>query len=108
MRVLLIALAALAISAVPAQARSCSPFGVSAGYITSLEVKRTTCGAGAKVARAHYACRNENGRRGRCTRRVRRYICSEGKRFGTQQEFNAKVTCKRGRKRVVFFYQQNL
>lgn len=108
MRVGVLALAALAIGATPAQAKTCKAFRYSDGYITALAVKRVSCGTGGKVARAHYDCRNEHGKRGHCTHKVRRYRCAEGKRFGNGNEINAKVTCKRGRRRVVFFYSQDL
>jgi hypothetical protein len=91
-------------------ARACSPPEYPGnGYFTSLNVKRTTCAKGRKVARAHHRCRTKNGIKGRCHHRVLRYRCKESRpssaRIPTQ--YSARVTCKRGTRRVVFVYQQN-
>jgi hypothetical protein len=91
-------------------ARACSPPSYpGSGYFTSLRVTKTSCGNGRKVAKAHYHCRRKNGVRGRCHHAVRHYHCSEHRpasgRISTQ--YNSRVTCKRGSRRVVFTYQQN-
>lgn len=87
--------------------RACSPPKYpGSGYFTSLSVKGVTCAKGRKVALAHYECRTENGRKGRCTRRVLRFRCSES-RQSIPTEFNSRVRCTRGAKRVNFTYQQN-
>src|SRR3954447_9500584 len=77
------------------------------GYFTSLSVKGTTCTTGKKVALAYYHCRLEHGRKGRCTHKVLGYGCSEH-RESIATEIDARVTCKRGAKRVTHTYQQNL
>jgi hypothetical protein len=88
-------------------ARSCAPPDYpGSGYFTSLAVKRVTCAKGRKVALAHYRCRTENGRKGRCSRRVLRFSCSE-QRTSIPTQFDSRVTCRRGAKRVTFTYQQN-
>lgn len=99
----------LALAGAPAaSAKSCSPPKYPGnGYFTSLTVKNTTCAKGRKVALAHYRCRTENGKAGRCKRRVLRFSCSET-RTKIPTELNGRVTCKRGGKRVVYTYQQNL
>jgi hypothetical protein len=76
------------------------------GYFTSLRVTGVSCGKGRKVMRGHYDCRIEDGRKGRCHRRVQRFRCSEDRR-SIPTEFLSRVTCKRGAKRVVYTYQQN-
>jgi hypothetical protein len=91
-------------------ARACSPPEYPGnGYFTSLSVRHTKCGKGRRVARAHYRCRTKHGIRGRCHHRVLRYRCRERRpssaRIPTQ--YSARVTCKRGSRRVVFVYQQN-
>ena len=80
------------------------------GYFTSLQVNGVTCKTGRSVALAHYRCRVKKGRKGRCTSKVRKYSCSESRPADSQSEeqLNAKVTCKRGAKKIVFSYQQNL
>jgi len=87
---------------------SCSPPRYpGSGYFTSLSVKRVGCATGRKVTLAHYRCRTRNGRRGRCHRPVLRYRCSET-RTTIATEINGRVTCRRGARRVVYTYQQNL
>ena len=79
------------------------------GYFTSLSTKGVSCTKGKSVARAHYKKRvNRGGRDGKFNGRVKGFRCKESSRSKTSTELNARVTCKRGRKRVVFTYQQNL
>jgi len=91
-------------------ARACpAPKYPGSGYFTSLRVSHTSCASGKKVALAHYTCRRAHGVTGRCSRTVLHYRCKESRpssgRIPTQ--YTAKVTCKRGSRRVVFAYQQN-
>lgn len=91
-----------------AAAKSCSPPAYpGSGYFTSLSVKSTTCAKGRAVALAHYRCRTENGRKGRCSRRVKGFRCTERRESVISTEYNSRVTCTDGGKRVVFTYQQN-
>lgn len=87
-------------------ARSCShlPGYPGDGYFTSLSVAHVTCTTGKRVMRDHYRCRTRHGIRGRCTS-VDRYRCSE-QRDSISTEFVAKVTCKRGHRKVVYTYLQ--
>ena len=88
-------------------ARSCSvPDYPGSGYFLSLSVKGTSCANGRKLALAYYRCRTRSGRAGRCHRRVLRYSCRE-RRQTIPTEIDAKVTCRRGGKRVIHTYQQN-
>jgi hypothetical protein len=77
------------------------------GYFTSLSVTKTSCATGSKVAKDYYKCRTAHGPKGRCTKKVDGYSCSE-KRTSIATEINAKVTCKRGSKVVKHSYQQNI
>jgi hypothetical protein len=91
-------------------AGACSaPKYPGSGYFTSLRVSHTSCRTGRKVAVAHYRCRRKHGVRGRCRHRVLHFRCKEYRpssgRIATQ--YNARVTCTRGSRRVVFVYQQN-
>ena len=108
-----IASLALAAASAPAaeqtahQSRTCStPKYPGSGYFTSLTVRNVGCATGRKVTLAHYRCRTENGRRGRCHRRVLGYSCSET-RHTIPSEIDARVTCRRGARKVVYTYQQN-
>ena len=102
-------IAAIFVIAAPATAaaRSCSaPAYPGSGYFTSLKVSHVGCKAGRTVTLAHYRCRTEHGKKGRCKRRVHGYRCSE-RRNSIPTEINSRVTCKKGAKRVVYTYQQN-
>ena len=79
------------------------------GYFTSLRVSGVSCRTGKSIAREHYRKRVRNGGKdGRYNGSVKGYSCRESSRSKTSTELNARVTCKRGGKRVVFTYQQNL
>jgi hypothetical protein len=77
------------------------------GYFTSLTVSRVSCTTGKAVALAYYRCRTRNGPAGRCHRRVRGYSCRE-RRNAIATEIDARVTCRRGARRVVHTYQQDV
>lgn len=103
--------AGAAIAASPASAaaatRACSaPKYPGSGYFTSLRVTSTSCTTGKRIALGYYRCRVKGGRSGRCRSRVSGYRCIE-RRQSISTEFNARVTCKRGSRRVVHTYQQN-
>jgi hypothetical protein len=91
-----------------AAAKTChTPAYPGSGYFLSLSVKGTTCATGKKVAVAYYHCRLEHGKRGHCTHKVLGYSCSEPDRESIPTEFDARVTCRRGAKKVSHAYQQN-
>jgi hypothetical protein len=94
---------------VASASRSCNvPSYPGSGYFTSLTVKRTTCRFGRRLALAYYHCRTQSGPAGRCHRKwVKGYRCKEV-RQSIAVEIDGRVTCKRGLKRVVHTYQQNL
>lgn len=75
-------------------------------YVTLLTVSGTSCAKGKSLVRAYYRCRVANGgKKGRCTKRVLGYRCHE-KRGGIPTQFSAKVTCTRGRAKVVHNYTE--
>jgi hypothetical protein len=111
-RARLLAVAACAAAAVPligasaAAAATCTPGKYPGqGYFTSLKVTGISCGGGRDVMRAHYRCRTKNGIKGKCAR-VSGYRCSE-KRNAIPTEYNARVTCKKGSRKVVYTYSQD-
>jgi hypothetical protein len=109
LRTLLLAgcLAVACLAPASASAATCSPPDYpGSGYFTSLKTKNVGCKTGRKVTLAHYNCRIEHGKKGRCKRRVLGYRCSE-KRTTIPTEINSRVTCKKGTRRVVYTYQQN-
>ena len=108
---LLAALAVVALAGVgTASAKSCSSAKYPGdGYFTSLSVRGTSCSAGRTVQKHHYSCRVRNGGRdGRCNRNVDGYRCSERRGDRTSVEYNARVSCRKGSRRISFTYQQNL
>ena len=81
-----------------------------ASYVTSLRVFNTSCRKGKSVIRAYHRCRaNHGGRNGRCPNRVQRFRCREGARQSVPGvQYSAKVTCRRGGRRIVSTYTQNV
>lgn len=82
-----------------------APSYPGSGYFTSLKVSGVSCGAGRDLMKAHYRCRVKHGKTGTCGR-AGAYKCTE-RRQKIPTQFNARVTCKNGSKKVVFTYQQN-
>ena len=79
------------------------------GYFTSLSVSGVSCSTGKSVAREHYRKRvRRGGRDGKYNGSVKGFNCRESSRNRSSTELNARVSCKRGSKRVSFTYQQNL
>lgn len=81
-----------------------------ASYVTSIRVFNTTCRKGKRVTRAFHRCRaNNGGANGQCRRRVLRFRCVEGRRNrGPGQYYVLRVVCKRGAKKIVSSYTQNV
>ncbi|MEA2155023.1 MAG: hypothetical protein QOE11_1163 [Solirubrobacteraceae bacterium] len=102
----LAATAAVAAPAAHASKRCKAPTYPGLGYFTSLSVTGTSCAGGGKVAVAYYKCRLRHGVKGRCTTTVLGYRCTE-KRNSIATEIDARVTCRKGSRRVVHTYQQN-
>jgi hypothetical protein len=83
---------------------------LGASYVTSLRVSHTSCSNGKKVTKAFHTCRHKSGGpAGHCRHAVRRYHCRE-RRFDKlpHVQYDGKVTCTRGAKRVKSTYTQNL
>jgi hypothetical protein len=77
------------------------------GYFTSLRVTGVGCATGRKLVVAYYHCRvRHGGKTGRCPGGVMRYRCTE-KRNTIPTEIDARVTCRRGSRRIVHTYQQD-
>lgn len=83
------------------------------GYFTSLKVTRTSCTDGKRQMSSWYKCRIAKGVEGKCTRsKVRGYRCTE--RRGAVQvgagddTFSARVTCKKGSRKIVHTYDQDV
>lgn len=117
-----VALAALALlAAAPAAASADEPVARSAAtckvpadgrgwgptYVTSLRVTATSCATGKRLVTAYYRCRTaDGGADGRCTKRVSGWRCREKRGAAIPTQFDASVTCRKGRARVVHTYTQ--
>jgi hypothetical protein len=83
---------------------------LGASYVTSLKVDNTSCRKGKKVVRHFHACRiNAGGANGKCHREVVGFSCHEH-RFDAvpHVQYNSRVTCVDGGKRVKHTYTQNV
>jgi hypothetical protein len=92
-------------------ARSCNISGqqqsLGASYVTSLSVRHTSCSKGKAVVRAYHACRRAHGWKGKCRHRVKGFKCRRHIQASSPVQYDAKVTCRRGAKRVTHTYTQN-
>ena len=101
------AIALPAFGASPAAAATCGglPDYPGQGYFTKLTVKGISCSGGKAVMKGHYRCRTQHGIRGKCPS-FNGWRCTE-RRQAISTEYNARVTCKKGSRTVVYYYQQN-
>ncbi|WP_205696101.1 hypothetical protein [Conexibacter sp. SYSU D00693] len=120
-RLLAGAAALLVLAAIPSQAqaancklKSSEEYNRSAKngptYTRSLSVSGgASCAAGHKMIRDYYNCRvapPSSGKAGRCTRKVNGYRCSERRSNVAKIQFDANVTCKKGRATIKHAYTQ--
>jgi len=99
-----------------AATRSCaspaSKSGLKGGYFSRLRVTNVSCSEGKKVVYGYYSCRmSKGGKKASCHgRTIRGLRCTEYRDpdLSIPTEFSARVTCKKGTKKVVHVYQQNL
>ena len=117
---LAVALAAVAALSVAPAASADAPLASAAGscqvgdgrglgptYVTRLGVKKVSCATGKKVVRAYQNCRVRNGgKRGRCGGKAAGFRCSEKRGASIPTQFDATVTCRKGKARVAFAYTQ--
>ena len=81
--------------------------GLGPSYVTSLSVSGTSCSTGVKVVRAYYQCRvRAGGVKGYCHSSVLGFHCTEH-RTGISIQFDAKVSCASGHRRVYHTYVQD-
>lgn len=82
---------------------------MGASYVTSVKAKRTSCRKAVRVVKAFHSCRKRSGGAdGRCKGRVKGFKCSERREGVPNIQYNAKVKCKKGAKRVWSTYTQNV
>jgi hypothetical protein len=92
-------------------AKSCNISGqqrsLGASYVTSLSVRHTSCSNGKAVVRAYQKCRRAHGWKGKCRHRVKGYSCKRHIQASSPVQYDAKVVCRNGGKRVTHTYTQN-
>jgi len=91
-------------------AKTCNISGkerkLGTSYVLKLTATRVSCGKAQKLVKAYNACRHEKGKAGRCTRKVSGFSFSERRLDQIDTQYDAKVTAKKGSKRVAFTYTQ--
>ena len=79
-------------------------------YTRSLKVGGgAKCATGHKLIKAYYKCRVAKpspGKKGRCTTKVLGFRCSERRSNVIKTQFDASVTCRKGRARILTQYTQ--
>ena len=89
-----------------------SKAGLKGGYFRALRVTNVSCASGKKLVYAYYACRmRKGGLKASCSgRTINSLKCTERRNPDLESEFSfsATVTCKKGSKKVVHSYDQNL
>ena len=95
------------VAASPAAAATCGglPKYPGQGYFTSLKAFHISCSGAKAVMKGHYRCRTKRGIKGKCAR-FKGWRCTE-KRVTISTEYNSRVTCKKGRRKVVYTYNQD-
>ena len=107
---------ALIFSAQQASAATCTlssndkkPNRYGPTYLKFLSVSGgPSCAGGKDLVRAFYICRTKGSKpvTGKCTVRVSGYSCSETRYSNITTSYDAKVTCKKGSRKVIHRYQQ--
>lgn len=77
-------------------------------YVLNVKKKRVSCAKAKKVVKAYHKCRHRSGGAdGRCHRKVARgWKCSETRLNQIPTQYDARMTCKKGRARVWSTYTQ--
>lgn len=114
LRALPLALVAFALLAPSAHAKSCGlskaeqggskPSTLGPTYVNGLSAKKTSCGKAKGVVKAYHACR---GSKTSCSKKVKGYSCAQKKLDSSPIQYQARVTCSKGAKRVTHVYSQN-
>jgi hypothetical protein len=68
-----------------------------------------SCATAHKFIRSYYRCRvaaPSPGKKGKCTKKVSGFSCTEKRSNVIKTQFDAKVTCKKGRGRILTQYTQ--
>ena len=113
LRTLLLALAAVVVAAALPAGASAAPCklpadgrGLGPTYLLSLKTTKAGCSQGKAVVKAYHACATAKGPKGRCTKKVLGFACTERRSAGIPTQFDAQATCRKGAARVEFAYTQ--
>jgi hypothetical protein len=105
-------LAVAAVAALPASASAATcklpadGKGLGPTYLLSLKTKATSCAKGKAVVKAWHACSTARSPKGRCTKKVLGFACTERRGAAIPTQFDAKASCRKGAARVEFTYTQ--
>lgn len=107
---LLLAPATTAATSTAQASKSCNISGkqrsFGATYVTALSVRSTSCGKGEGIVRTFHDCRQDLDADS-CSQKVSGYRCTQKKLATSPLQYDARVTCKKGGKRVKHTYTQN-
>jgi hypothetical protein len=78
-----------------------------ATYLVQLSVSRVGCSSGLRVEKDWQSCRRKTRGHRTCRRRVDGYRCRQTVLDSSRTQYDARVTCNRGRRVVKFVYTQN-
>jgi hypothetical protein len=78
--------------------------GMGATYQFNPTARRVSCGKAKDVVRAYHDCRGSGKT---CGRKVLRFKCRQTILADSPVQYDARVKCRRGGKRVKFAYTQN-
>jgi hypothetical protein len=114
MAITIAALAAVLLLALGTQdafaAKTCDISGkerkLGATYVTSLKVRKVTCGKAQKAVKAYHQCRHRNGKAGKCSQRVKGFKCSDRRFDKIPTQYDSRTTCKKGSARIWHVYTQ--
>lgn len=92
------------------ESRTCSVKGkerrLGATYVTALSATGTSCANAERVVKAFHACRLRRGKAGYCRTTVRGYRCRETRFNRISTQYDSRVRCTYGSRRVNHTYTQ--
>lgn len=90
--------------------RTCNISGkerrLGATYVTALSAVGTSCANAERVVKAFHACRHRRGKAGYCRTTVRGYRCRESRFNRISTQYDSRVRCTYGSRRVNHTYTQ--
>jgi hypothetical protein len=78
-----------------------------ATYLVQLSVSGVSCSSGLAVEKAWQSCRRSTAGHKSCRKSVSGYKCAQKVLDSSKTQYDAKVSCARGSRKVTFVYTQN-